>query len=217
MLLPTWVVALKQLGGQLLNTQALAGEQYDEVIEHIRTLIDQAVVGAVGGLDDQLKSLLTYLLRHAVQAVLEQRGGVAALGHLLMTLLDEVLQLAEEEQGIVLAMCGITLVGLAPASVGTCMAYRTCRHGLDQESVLIAVVQDFLDGQSVARGLTLGPQTIAGTTPEGYQIGGNGLLVCLLVHESQHQYLVGICVLDDGRNQPTEFVKIDFHKSICGF
>ena len=89
-----------QFLGHLLDAQALGSEENDEVIEHVRPLINHAFIGAIAGLDDQLQCLLSDFLCHAIQSVAEVAGGVGPFGHLTVTLLDEVLQFGEEEEGI---------------------------------------------------------------------------------------------------------------------
>ena len=54
LLVPVGIVALVQLICHLLYAQALAGEQYGEVIQQVAGLINQMLVGAVGGLDNSL-------------------------------------------------------------------------------------------------------------------------------------------------------------------
>ena len=63
----------------------------------VGTLVNQSAVGAVTCLDDSFESLFAHLLCHTVDTVFEQRGGIAAFGHFLMTNVDEILQESEEE------------------------------------------------------------------------------------------------------------------------
>ncbi len=72
--------------------KTLAGEQYDEVVKQVGTLVDELVVGAVCSFYNRLNGFFSNLLRHLVHAFLEEAGGVAALRHLLVALVDEVLQ-----------------------------------------------------------------------------------------------------------------------------
>ena len=132
MFVPTWSMALLEFLGYVFYTQSLACEQHNQVIEHVGSLIYESVVGAVCSLDYSLKSLLAHLLCHTVQSVLEQRRGVRAFGHFLMTLVDEVLQFGEEQQRV-------GIIGLAPAGVSTEMAGRSGRVHSNQESVVVAI------------------------------------------------------------------------------
>ena len=86
-------MARLKFAGNILNAETFVGKEDDEMVEHVGALVDETVVGSIGGFDDGLKGFLAYLLRHTVQSVLEKTGGVAALGHLLMTFLYEVLKL----------------------------------------------------------------------------------------------------------------------------
>ena len=116
----------------ILDSQALAGEQYDEVVEQVGTLVDELVIGAVGGFDNRLNSFFSNLLRHLVHALLEETGGVAALRHLLVALVDEVLQLREEEDWV-------QRIFLSPAGIGAFVAGRTIWMNLYQEGIVVAV------------------------------------------------------------------------------
>ena len=60
-------------------------------------------------------------------------------------------------------------------------------------------------------GLSLRPQRITGTAPEGDVLGGKGFLVCFLVHEAQHQYVLRRHILYDGRHQAAHLFKIYLH------
>ena len=93
LLVPFRVVSHLELLYYILDSQALAGEQYDEVVEQVGTLVDELFVGAVGSFDNRLNGFFSNLLCHLVHALLEEAGGVAALRHFLVALVDEVLQL----------------------------------------------------------------------------------------------------------------------------
>ena len=97
MLVPVRVVAHLQFACEVFYAQAFAGEKNDEMVYHVRTLIDETFVGAVACLYHSLKCLFANLLCHAVQSVTEEACGVTAFRHFLMTLFDEVAQLAEKE------------------------------------------------------------------------------------------------------------------------
>lgn len=95
--MPIRIVSYLQFFGEIFDAKSLAGEQHDEMVDHVGTLVDQSAVGAVTCLDDSFESLFAHLLCHTVDTVFEQRGGIAAFGHFLMTNVDEILQESEEE------------------------------------------------------------------------------------------------------------------------
>src|SRR5688572_21653580 len=82
------------------------------------------------------------------------------------------------------------------------------RHHLQQDGVLVAVHQDPLDLEPVARGLPLGPQRAAAPAEERREAGVARLAQRLVVHEADHQYFAGALVLDDRRNQAIELREI---------
>ena len=63
------------------------------MVEEVGSLVNEALVGAVGGFDDQFEGFLAHLLCHAVETVAEEAGGVTPLRHLFVAFLDEVLEL----------------------------------------------------------------------------------------------------------------------------
>ena len=91
------------------------------------------------------------------------------------------------------------------------MAGRTIWMNLYQEGIVVAVYLNAYQIEKVSRGLALGPKTVARTAPESNLLGLDGFIVCFLVHESQHQDILGYGVLDDGRNKSAHFFKIYFH------
>jgi hypothetical protein len=139
---PVLLVTLAELGAKFGDAVALGGEEDDEVINQVRSFVDHALVGAISGLDDGLDSLLTYLLSHAIDAALEEGGGVGTFGHLLIATRDEVLEVLQESD--------VAYILLAPAGVGTGVAHGTVGTGLDEKGVLIAVVQNLNDVEEVA-------------------------------------------------------------------
>src|SRR5688500_6368675 len=80
--------------------------------------------------------------------------------------------------------------------------------GLDEHRVVVAVDQDLPDGEPVARGLALGPQGVAGAAEERDVAGRSGDLPRRVVHEADHQDLVGQVVLHDRRYQSVKFREI---------
>ena len=103
------------------------------MIEHVRRLVDQAVVRAVDGFYHGFESFLAHLLRHSVQSVFEEARRIRALGHFFMAFLDKVLQLCKEEQRI-------GLVFLSPAGVGTGVADRSFGNNLYEQRVVVAII-----------------------------------------------------------------------------
>ncbi len=76
MFLPARIVPFYQIFGHLLDAHAIRRQQHNEVVQHVRTLLDEALVGSVDGFDDGLQRFFSYLLRHAVQSVPEKAGRV---------------------------------------------------------------------------------------------------------------------------------------------
>ncbi len=194
-------VAALEVGHHVLDAQPLGREEHDEVIEQVAGLVDESAVGAVHSLEGSLHSLLAHLLGHAVDAGVEERGGVAALGHLGPTLVDEVLQVAQKLEA--------HLVAVAKAGGHAQVAHSAVGYGLHQHGIAVAVHVDRHELQVVAAFLALGPQLVAGAAPEGHLLGLQRFFKCLVVHKAKHEHIFGARVLHDGRNQATHFVKVD--------
>ena len=213
MLFPTGFVAGDQLLCHLLNAEALGSQQNDEVVEHVGSLVKQAVIRAVDGLDAGLQRFLTHFLGHAVHAVAEEGGGVGALRHLLTAFVDEILQLAQEHEGR-------SLVHIAPAGIRAGMADGADGIHLHQQGVVVAIHADVHQLQEVAAGLALHPQLLPGTAEKGDFARFQRLLVGLAVHVTKHQHLGRAGILNNGRHQAAALLEIDVHKllkSCCGF
>ena len=179
------------------------------MVEHVGRLIDELVISTVGRLNDGLQGLLAHLLRHLVHAVAEQASGVAAFRHLLVTLLNEVLKLTEEGHGAILQ--GRTLqhsVCLAPARVGAGVTGGAMGMDLDQQRVIVAVSGNAYQVEIVATGLTLRPQRLTATAPEGHLTGGQRLVVGLTVHKAEHEHIACVSILNDGGQQSAHLVKV---------
>ena len=86
------MATIKRLS-QFLNSSALRSEKHHQVVKHIGGFVHHATVGAIGGLYHRLDSLLSHFLRHSVNATIEERSGITAFRHLLITLLDKILQM----------------------------------------------------------------------------------------------------------------------------
>ena len=102
------------------------------MVEQVGTLVDEFVVGSVCSFYNRLNGFFSNLLRHLVHALLEETGGVAALRHFLVALVDEVLQLREEEDWV-------QRILLSPAGIGTFVTGRTIWMNLYQEGIVVAV------------------------------------------------------------------------------
>ena len=196
-------MALVQLIGYLLYTQALACQQYGEVIQQIACLVDKVLIGTVGGLDNCFESLLANLLGYLVDTILEEFCGVAALGHLLVAHIDKVLQLCEE--------CHSAIVLLAPAGIGTSVACWAIGGCFYEQSIVVAINHNVYQMQEVSAGLAFSPKAVTTATPEGYLARLDGLIVGLLIHVAKHQYVLGLGILYDSGNKSTALFKIYLH------
>ena len=118
-------MALGELVGERLNAHAFGAKQHDEMVEKVSTLIDELLFRASDSFDHGLNGFLADLLGNLVDAFAEETRCVAVLRHLLFSLVDEILQLAEE-------FYGIAVVGIAPARVGAFVADGAVRIDFDQ-------------------------------------------------------------------------------------
>ena len=204
MLLPARLVAGGKLLDNLLDAQALGGKQHDEVVEHVGGLVNQALVGAIAGFETGFQGFLAHLLGHAVDTIAEKAGGVGPLGHLLVALVDEVLQLSEEEQ-----RAGLIL--LAPAGIRAGVAHRAMRRGLNEQRIIIAIHLDAHHIQKITAGLALGPQALATAAVEAHTPGflspGKGFSI----HIPHHEHLARGGVLNNGGHQAAALVEVDSH------
>ena len=60
MFMPVGVVPYLQFLGKIFDTQSLACEQYDEMVNHVGSLVNQTAISAVACLDDSLKSFFAH-------------------------------------------------------------------------------------------------------------------------------------------------------------
>ena len=81
------------------------------------------------------------------------------------------------------------------------VAGRAARLDTEQQGVSIAIVAYFHDALGVARGGAFVPQLRPAAAPEMGLTRGDALFQGQLVHVGQHQHLVRLRVLDDGRHQ----------------
>ena len=204
--LPAGFVAGGEFLDDLLDAEALGGEQHDEVIEHVGGLVDEAFVGAVAGFEAGFKRFLAHFLGHAVDAIAEEAGGVGAFGHFLMALVDEVLQFGEEEDRA-------GFVGLSPAGICAGVADRAMRRGLNEEGIVITIDLDADDIEVVTAGFALGPEALAAAAVEAHAAGFLSSGVGFGIHVAQHEHLAGGRVLNDGGHQAAAFIEINGHNA----
>ena len=206
MFLPAGLVAGGEFFDDLLDAEALGGEQHDEVIEHVGGLVDEAFVGAVAGLEAGFECFLAHFLGHAVDAIAEEAGGVGAFGHFLVALVDEVLQLGEEEERA-------GFVGLSPAGICAGVADRAMRCSLNEEGIVVAIDLDADDIEVVTAGFALGPEALAAAAVEAHAAGFLSSGVGFGIHVAQHEHLAGGRVLNDGGHQAAAFIEINGHNA----
>src|SRR5262249_32217472 len=72
---------------------------------------------------------------------------------------------------------------------------------LDQHCIVVAVDQTRRNRETISRCLPLHPELAARATEERRIPSPFGLIQCLLVHESNHEHLGRLGVLDHGRNK----------------
>ena len=125
-------------------------------------------------------------------------------GHFLMTAVDEILQFLQEHD------CLFVLV--SPAGICTQVADRSAGRYLNQQGIIVAVGLDGFDVQEISAFFSLGPQALLGTAVKSHLSAFYRFLIGFFVHESQHEYFLGMYVLDDGGNQSSHFVEIKFHR-----
>src|SRR6185312_7031476 len=96
-----------------------------------------------------------------------------------------------------------------PARVCAGVAHRPERQGLDQQCIPVAIHRDALQQQIVAALFPFRPQLFAGTAEKSNLSLLPGFVERYLVHETQHQHLIGHAVLHDGRRKSVRiFAKI---------
>ncbi len=179
-----------EFAGDILDTVALVREEDDEVVEDVGALVDEVLVIARYGTDDALYGFLTEFFGDLVGAFTEETCGVAAVGHLSMALVDEILKLLEEHDII-------GLVGLAPAGVCTGVADRAVGVNLDEESIVVAVFRHGDDVEEVAACLAFCPKGLAATAEERDDAIGFSFFEGFLIHVAEHEDFACIIVLDD--------------------
>src|SRR4051812_34723429 len=77
-----------------------------------------------------------------------------------------------------------------------------------EHGVVVAIHEQRRDLQPIAGGLALGPQRVPGAAEEGGEAGAARDRERLFVHEADHEDLVGLVVLDHGRNQSLQLREV---------
>ena len=186
------MVTRLKFASHILDAVALVGEQDDEVIEDICTLVDKVLIVASGGTNDAFDGFLAQFLGNFVGAFFKEAGGVATLRHLLMSFVDEVLEFFEEHDVV-------GFVGFGPAGVGSSVANGSVGVYLNKESVVVAIFGNGNNVKEVARGLALGPKGLTAAAIKGDETLGFGFVECFLIHVAEHEHHVGVGILNDGR------------------
>lgn len=86
------------------------------------------------------------------------------------------------------------------------------RFHLNEYGVLIAIGGYGLDHEAVARGLALQPELLTGAAVKGGEARFNGFAEGLIIHVTHHEHAARGMVLNDGRDQPAGFLKIEIHR-----
>lgn len=184
------MVTRLKFASHILDAVALVGEQDDEVIEDICTLVDEVLIVASGGTNDAFDGFLAQFLGNFVGAFFKEAGGVATLRHLLMSFVDEVLEFFEEHDVV-------GLVGLSPAGVGAGVAYGAVGVNLYEKRVVVAIFGYGDDVEEIATGLALSPKLLAATAEERHDALVLGFFESFLVHVAEHEDFASVIVLDD--------------------
>ena len=94
------------------------------------------------------------------------------------------------------------------------MAGRPVGDGLHEQGVVVAIHSDAHEVEEIAAGFTLGPETVARTAPERHLLRQQRFVVSLFVHIAEHQHILGVGILNDGRHQAAAFLKIYLQKQL---
>jgi len=81
------------------------------------------------------------------------------------------------------------------------VAGRAIGNGLQHQTILIAVHEDFADMQEIAGRLAFQPQALSATRPEMRPAAALRQPDCLRVHMRHHQHFTGFGMGDDRRQQ----------------
>lgn len=85
--------------------------------------------------------------------------------------------------------------------IGAGMAHRSRRIAAQDQSVLIAIDQDFADRQHVSRSLTLLPKLAARSGVKMCKTGLARGCQRLIVHEREHEHVSAVMIYDDRSEQ----------------
>lgn len=143
-----------------VGDRAVVGfEQYKQVVDQVRRLVDECIAVAVDSLDDGLDSLFADLLSDLVDPAREESGRVGTFGHLFVPVADDALKVTYEPFGFG--------NGSAPAGFAAGVACRAVRDDADQECVGIAVGRYGDYFEPVAALFALGPEALSAAAEEG--------------------------------------------------
>ena len=107
-------VAAGQLRADVLHGDALLRHEHQSVVAEIRDLVDGLCpVLGLGG-DDDLGALLAHLFQDLVQALLEEVGGIAALGEGGLAVQKEVIEPLQLEFFLALTPDGVVEAAVVP-------------------------------------------------------------------------------------------------------
>ena len=188
----------------VLDFFALCAQEDDDVVQQIRSLVEEERIVVVLGFDDEFHSFFAHFFGDFVDALAEEFCGVTTNRTLLIAFVDEFLEVRQEADVALLKIKtrGRSLV--ASGAVGL---------SLDEDGVVVAIHIHLFEVQEVAGSFALSPKAIATARPKSYLLGFLSFLETLLVHISEHQHLQCLVILYNGRNQPAHFFKIQCHFS----
>src|SRR5205807_837125 len=86
---------------------------------------------------------------------------------------------------------------------------RSQRFHLHENRILIAIREDLFHHEAVSGAFALEPEFVARAAEEGRISGLHRAPECLLIHEAEHEHAAACRVLNDGGNEPAEFVEIE--------
>lgn len=190
---------LAQPADHRAQIQLLVLQQHQQVIDQIRSFVDQLFAIVDRGGQRGFHAFLPDLLRDALGAAGVQAGGVRAVRAGVLALRQQLLQLIEERP-----VAGGRVEATAVAEV----AGRADRVGQYQQRVVIAVRRDADHLEEVAGAFTLGPQALLGAREEGDVAALLGGRQRFRRHITQHQHFAGNGVLHDGRHQAVGFFPV---------
>jgi len=189
-------VAAFEFIADILGGDAEFDHENHYVIGEVGDFVDGFFL-AVFGADDDLGGFLADLLQDFVEALLEEVGGIAALGEEAFAALKEGIEAVHFEFIAFLGreefiMEAGFLAGMAGGAVGI---------DLEDEGVLIAVGGDGIHVQVVSAGFALEPEALAGSGIEAGELLFEGDFQAFAVHIGKGKHLSCGAVLNDCGNQ----------------